>query len=196
MMLPEEAAAAACALLRRACVGRDVIVAAIDGAGGAGKSTLAAGIRAALEVAVSIVPADDFYRPLPNDQRVALDPRHGYENYFDWRRMRDCAMVPLSARRAARYRRYDWSTDRLADWIEVAPARVVIVEGVYSTRPELRALLDAAIFIDTPREERVRRMRSRGQNAGGWIERWMAAEDWYLENIQPMRHAQLVLAGL
>jgi uridine kinase len=195
-MLPEEAATAAFALLERTRAGRDVIVAAIDGCGGAGKSTLAQRIRAALDVAVSIVAVDDFYRPLTNDQRVALDPHHGYENYFDWQRMRNDAIIPLRAGKAARYQRYDWSTDRLAEWIEVAPASVVIVEGVYSSRPELRPLLDAAIFIDTPREERLRRMLSRGQDAGGWIQRWMAAEDWYLEHIEPMCHAHLVLPGV
>jgi uridine kinase len=182
-------------MLRGMAARRAVVVAAIDGAGGAGKSTLAAAIRSALAIAVAIVPVDDFYRPLTDDQRMALDPRHGYESYFDWQRMRDQAVVPLRAGKPARYQRYDWSSDRLAEWIEIAPAPVVIVEGVYSSRPELRALIDLAIFVDTPREERERRMRSRGQNAGGWIERWMAAEDWYLEHIDPARHAGLVLTG-
>jgi uridine kinase len=194
-MRPEDAAAKACAMLRAIAGSRAVVVAAIDGAGGAGKSTLAGAIRTALGIAVAIVPVDDFYRPLTNDQRVALDPRHGYESYLDWRRMRDEALAPLRAGKPARYQRYDWSSDRLAEWIEIAPAPVVIVEGVYSSRPELRALIDLAIFVDTPRELRERRMRSRGQNAGGWIERWMAAEYWYLEHVDPARHAGLVLTG-
>jgi uridine kinase len=170
-------------------------VAAIDGAGGAGKSTLANGIKAAFDDA-SIVQVDDFYRPLSDDRRAALDPRRGYERYFDWRRMRDRALLPLRAGRAARYRRYDWTTNRLGEWVDVAPCAIVLVEGVYSTRPELRALIDVAIFVDTPRAERRRRMKARGQNPQDWIERWMAAEDWYLEHIRPMECADLIVEGI
>ncbi len=194
-MRPEEAVRKVCALIDKTRSARGAIVVAIDGAGGAGKSTLANGIRAAFGHG-SIVQVDDFYRPLSGDQRAALDPRGGYERYFDWRRLRDGALVPLRAGTAARYRRYDWATNRLAEWIEVAPCTIVIVEGVYSTRPELRGLIDVAIFVDTPRAERRHRMAARGQNPQDWIERWMAAEDWYLENVMPAQHADLIVEGI
>ena len=194
-MRPEEAVREACALIDTTCSARGAVIVAIDGAGGAGKSTLANGIRDAFGHA-SIVQFDDFYRPLSDDQRAALDPRGGYERYFDWRRLRDSALVPLRADTIARYRRYDWTTNRLAEWIEVAPCAIVMVEGVYSTRPELRGLIDVAIFVDTPRAERRRRMTARGQNPQDWIERWMAAEDWYLENVMPAQHADLVIEGI
>ena len=194
-MRPEEAVRAACALIETTRLAHGNVIAAIDGAGGAGKSTLANGIRAAFGSA-SIVQVDDFYRPLSDDQRAALDPHLGYERYFDWQRMRDRALVPLRGGTPARYRRYDWTTNQLAEWIEVAPCAIVMVEGVYSTRPELRALIDVAIFVDTPREERRHRMASRGHNPQDWIERWMAAEDWYLENIRPAQHADLIVEGI
>jgi uridine kinase len=194
-MNPEEAVRKACALIDGARSARGGVIVAIDGAGGAGKSTLANGIRAALGHG-SIVQVDDFYRPLSDDQRAALDPRGGYERYFDWRRMRDCALVPLRAGTIARYRRYDWTTNRLAEWIEVAPCTIVMVDGVYSMRPEFRELIDVAIFVDTPRAERRDRMTARGHNPHDWIERWMAAEDWYLENVKPARHADLIVEGI
>jgi uridine kinase len=194
-MLPEDAVRAACALIDSTRSARRTIVAAIDGAGGAGKTTLANGIQSAFGHA-SIVRGDDFYRPLRNDMRAALDARLGYERYFNWRRMRDRALIPLRSGTAARYRRYDWATNRLAEWIEVVPAALVLVEGVYSTRPELRSLIDVAIFVDTPKAERQHRMAARGQNPQDWIERWMAAEDWYLEHIRPGQHADLIVEGL
>ena len=76
-----------------------------------------------------------------------------------------------------------------------AALRFVLIEGVYSTRTELRDLLDVAIFIDTPRDERLRRMLARPQDSTAWIDRWMAAEDWYLENIASQHHADLVIEG-
>ncbi len=95
----------------------------------------------------------------------------------------------------ARYQRYDWSTDRLAEWIEIEPREIVLIEGVFSMRPELSDFVDIAIFIETPRDERIRRMSSRPQSDPSWMDPWMAAEDWYFEHIAPHRRADLILEG-
>jgi len=190
-----DAVRAVCATLNeRRAAGRRLF-AGIDGAGGAGKSTLADGVRDAMRGNASIIRCDDFYRPLNKAKYASLTPEEAYQNYFDWRRLRDDALIPLRGGIPARYRRYDWSLDQLAEWIELEPREIVIVEGVYSTRPELRAVFDVAIFVETPRDERMRRMRARGRDSASWIERWMAAEEWYLEHIDPASTADLVIAG-
>jgi len=198
------AIAQACALLehRRASQSpgdTPVMSVGIDGGGGAGKSTLAHGIRAHLgDDRVAIVCADDFYLPLDDSPQQNSDPRQDYENYFDWRRLRAAALIALRAGLSARFQRHDWSTNKPAGWVDVPPRRIVVIEGVYSTRPELRDLLDLAIFVDTPREKRLARMLARGQNAQAlhqWIDRWMAAEDWYMRHIAPQHSADLVVAG-
>ena len=100
----------------------------------------------------------------------------------------------------ARYQRYDWETDRLNQWAIIKPNEIVLVEGVYSTRPELRPLIDITIFVETPRVERRKRMLARGHLKGDirndWLTPWMAAEDWYFANARPAEHADLVLAGI
>jgi uridine kinase len=194
-MTRDEGVRAACAILRERRVAKTPVTAAIDGGGGAGKSTLAAGIRDALGDRVAIIRCDDFYRPLRDDEPNSSTGQLAFENYFDWQRLRDDALIPLRGGSTARYRRHDWSSDSLAEWIEVAPAEIVIVEGVYSMRPELREFIDLAIFVDSPREERLRRMLARNQNRTTWIERWMSAEDWYLDHIAPMKSADLVVHG-
>ncbi|HLX36806.1 MAG TPA: hypothetical protein VKR29_03360 [Candidatus Binataceae bacterium] len=191
-MTREEMVTAACALLQARRTGARLFL-AIDGAGGAGKSTLAHGIEAAFAGCVSIVRCDDFYRSLHDAQ---LTPGEAYERCFDWRRLSDEALMPLHAGKIARYRRYDWTSDRLADSIEVEPREIVIVEGVLSMRPELRALMDLAILIETPRDERIRRMTARAQPSTSWMDQWLAAEDWYLANVAPHRSADLILAGI
>jgi uridine kinase len=168
---------------------------AIDGGGGAGKSTLARGISEAFAGRVAIIRCDDFYRPLLGEKHLHLTPEEAYENYFDWRRLRDEALVPLRAGNRALYQRYDWATDRLADWSEIGPREIILVEGVFSMRPELRPLIDVAIFIETPRDERMRRMSARPQESTSWMAQWMAVEDWYLEYVAPDRPADLVLKG-
>ena len=191
-MTPADAVRAACAIIndRRRADGR--LFVGIDAAGGAGKSTLANGISEAFAGCVSIIRCDDFYRPL-NAQGT---PEEAYEKYFDWRRLRDEALIPLRGGQPARYQRYDWIADSLADWIEVEPREIILVEGVFSTRPELREFLEVAIFIETPRDERIRRMVARPQPSMSWMNQWMAAEDWYLANIAPHRHADLVIEGV
>jgi uridine kinase len=189
-MTPADAVRAACAIINERRTNGPLFV-GIDGAGGAGKSTLANGISEAFVGRVSIIRCDDFYRPLS----AQSSPEEAYEKYFDWRRLRDEALLPLRSGQRARYRRYDWSTDRLAEWIEVEPREIILVEGVFSTRPELRALLEVALFIESPRDERIRRTLARPQPNTSWIEQWTATEDWYLAHVAPQWSADLVIEG-
>ncbi len=176
-----------------------MIVGAVDGGAGAGKSTLAKGIRDHLG-GVSILRADHFFVPLNEYPAARLAPDEAYGRYFPWERMRDEALLPLRRGQTARYQRYDWETDRLNQWITVEPNEVILIEGVYSTRPELRPLIDIAIFVETPRDERRKRMLARGHLKNDikndWLAPWMAAEDWYFANVRPAQHADLIVMGI
>src|SRR4051794_35706380 len=89
----------------------------IDGPGGAGKSTLADAIANSLEVRdVEIVHVDDFY--LSSRDRPPLK-EHGID--VDLSRLRHQIIEPLRRGELARYQRYDWRSDALAEWREVAP---------------------------------------------------------------------------
>jgi uridine kinase len=167
---------------------------AVDGLGGAGKSTLAAQLLEAIDGS-AMVSVDDFYRPMTATERAELSPEGGYDRYFDWRRLRDSVLGPLSRGLGARYRRYDWATNRLAEWRSIEAGRAVIVAGVYSTRPELRSYFGVTVYVDTPHGQRFERLSSRGYDDLSWVEHWMAVEDWYEENERPGEHADLVLYG-
>jgi uridine kinase len=198
-MRPEEAIDAACAATRAAQIGRAITVVAIDGGAAAGKSTLAKGIRDRLG-RVSILRADHFFLPLNEYPAARLAPDEAYRLYFPLDRMREEALIPLRRGQVARYQRYDWETDRLDQWVIVEPNEIVLVEGVYSARPELRPLIDLAIFVETPRDERRKRILARGHLNrdinNDWLTPWMAAEDWYFANVRPSEHADLVVAGI
>jgi uridine kinase len=167
---------------------------AIDGPGGSGKTTLAATVAGLLGGA-PVVHGDDFYRPMPEQDRARLDPRQGYHRYFDWQRLRDQVLTPLRAGQPARYQRFDWETGELADWHEISPGRAVIVEGVYAARPELAAYYDLTTYVDTPREVCLDRVRARGQDPEEWITRWRAAEDFYIRTTRPQSRAHLLVRG-
>jgi uridine kinase len=77
----------------------------------------------------------------------------------------------------------------------VAAEGVVVVEGVYVARPALRGYLDLIVAVEAPRELCLERQRARGENDPAEIERWRAAEDWYLEHQNPGRVADVVVDG-
>ena len=176
-----------------ALLGRTTMV-AIDGLTCAGKSTLAGQVAGALGDA-TVVSLDDFYRPAGAKERAILGPRESYDRYFDWKRLLGDVLTPLSSQSRARYRRHDWVNDRLAEWHEVVPRKVVVVEGVYSTRPELRPHFGVLVYVDAPREVRLARLLARGYPDMSWADHWMAGEDWYVKHVRPTLHVALVVDG-
>lgn len=173
---------------------------AIDGPGGSGKTTFATALAEALGVAgrTTVVHGDDFYRPAASEERLRLTPEDGYHRYFDWQRLRDQVLIPITSGTAAVYRCYDWSTGALAEEeTRVSRSGTVIVEGVFAARPELAGHYDLTVYVDTPRETCLRRQYARGDDhgPGDWIDRRRAAEEHYLAATQPATRADLTVRG-
>jgi uridine kinase len=168
----------------------------IDGRGASGKSTLARALeRAADDLAV--VEFDDFY--LPSADREARAARGDTEigGNFDWRRLRDQVLLPLSRDRPAEYQRYDWPGDRLAEWHTVPVGGIVVVEGNFCTRRELFAFYDYTLWVEAPHELRLERGIRRGgpDTRERWLTEWMPEEDRYLAAEEPASRVDLVLDG-
>ncbi len=178
------------ARLRRALITQGVGVVAIDGRGGSGKSVLARQLAAGWPGA-AVVEMDDFYRP--SGDRVARPLVHG--GNFDRERLITEVLEPVSARRAGRYRRYDWGEDRLAEWHDMPADAVVLIEGVYSTSRLMRRFCDYAIWVDCPYDTRLQRGVERDGEAMRtvWVGEWMPAEDRYVAGEHPDARADLVL---
>ena len=167
---------------------------AIDGHSAAGKSALADRL-AQLLPAVVIIHADDFYRPMDEADRAQLAPAGGYEWYYDWQRLEREVLIPLRAGQASHYRRYDWSTNTLAGWLAVQPEGIIVVEGCYTARPELRCYYDLIVLVETSAARRTTRQQARTWDTTVWVARWDAAECYYMEHIQPQTYADLRIAG-
>jgi uridine kinase len=154
---------------------------AIDGPGGAGKTSLAA--RLADELGgVPVLHTDDFASP---------------DNAFDWwPRVIDEVLEPLVRNRSVRFRRTDWEDRQRELWAEVEPADFVILEGVSASRAAFQPFLTYSIWIETPRDLRLQRGLVRdGQEARAQWEQWMAQEDGYIERERPQDRADLVVRG-
>ena len=154
---------------------------AIDGWGGAGKTTLAR--RLADELAATVVRSDDFSRPGAPQ--------------WDWPRFASQVLVPLSEGRKARYQRYDWDEDRLAEWHEIDPGGLVIAEGVSISRRELGDPWGLKIWVDCPFQVRLARIAHRdGVPAdAGWVKEWVAEEEAYVRDQLPHERADYVVLG-
>lgn len=154
-------------------------IVAIDGPGGAGKTSLASYL--ARELDAPIVHTDDFA---------------GWDNPIDWwPELIEKVLAPLAAGRPARYTPTTWEGPGKED-VVVDPGGLVILEGVTASRHAFRPYLAYAIWIKTPRALCLRRGLDRdGEAARGNWERWMAEEDAYIKRERPAEHADLVLPG-
>jgi uridine kinase len=174
--------------------GNGVRLVAIDGHSAAGKSTFATAVAARTDAA--LISGDDFYRVMSEEARAQLPAQEGIERYFDWERMRAEVLVPLSEGRSAVYRPYDWETRLLADQattIRAAPA--VVLDGVFSTRPELIEFFEVSVFVSAPAEVRWQRQLQRGDPVE-WLLRWDAAERIFFTHVRPPQTFDLVVSGV
>nr|WP_285768690.1 uridine kinase [Peribacillus sp. SI8-4] len=168
---------------------------AIDGRGGSGKSTLASLIQAACPGS-AVIHMDDFH--FPSSQRIQLPPSQKQIGAdYDWKRLFFQVLQPLSEGMEAKYQRYDWDKDALAEWHVVPSDCLVIVEGTYSTRKELAWLYNFTVWVECPRDRRLERGLERdGEEARQmWEDNWMIQEDLYVESQKPQERTNLVVDG-
>lgn len=178
---------------------------ALDGRSGAGKSTLTARLAQQLggpDQAV-VVPGDDFYDATrPDAFWDATSPAERADLAIDWRRLRREALEPLLAGRSAVWRTYDYPAQRpdgtfplSSEPVRRAPAPVVLLDGAYSARPELRDLVDLAVLVHVTAEVQRKRLAQRDGTDGSadWLTRWAPAEEQYFTRVCPAAAFDLVL---
>ncbi|HLZ21729.1 MAG TPA: hypothetical protein VKQ30_06375 [Ktedonobacterales bacterium] len=167
----------------------------IDAPGGSGKTTFSRALRQNL-AGSTLVQMDDFF--LPTFARVPTSPHEKpIGGDFDWQRVQRQVLEPLAHDLPARYQRYDWDSDRLAEWQVVPTGGVVIVEGCYALHQALAPSYDFTIWLDCPRAIRLARAIARGGECvrNIWEHDWMIAEDRYIAAQRPRDRANLVVSG-
>jgi uridine kinase len=155
------------------------LIVAVDGCGGAGKSTFAARLAGVLDAPV-----------------VSTDECASWSHPLDWYpRVIEELLMPLAAGRSATYRRSEWGGGESIE-VTVAPAPILVLEGVSSSRRAFDDYLAFRIWIETDRAERLRRGLERdGEHLRDqWLE-WMASEDAYVADENPRARADVVVPG-
>lgn len=161
-------------------------VVAVDGPSGAGKSTLAGRLAAALSTAgvtTGVVHMDELFPGW-----TGLD--EGLPNLLRW------VLEPLSRNETARYRRFDWSAGRFAEWITVPTTQVLIVEGVSSGSSVVAPYLGLLMWIEAPRTVRFDRGIERdGEAYRPMWERWALQEERLFGREHTRDRADVILDG-
>ncbi len=148
------------------------MVVGIDGLGASGKSTLARQIARRLAGDVRIIHTDDYYKHL-TERTVGVLADHVVSPDFDWDRMeREVFDVPREG--------------------------ITLVVGVYALQKRFFDRYDYTIWVQTPREVRLRRMIEReGETvAHEWLAKWSAREENYYKIERPDTRATCVFANI
>lgn len=140
---------------------KDVQLIAIDGCGGAGKSTFAAELATMLQDS-QLVHIDDFYKP--KHERVEITDRTPVHSNFEFDRLKQQVLKPLERRSNGHYQKPDGT------WADVQPSGYIIVEGLGTLGIVLRDYFDYKIWVDTP--EATRRQRGIERDSAQWTEIW------------------------
>jgi uridine kinase len=173
------------------------LIVALDGRAGTGKSTVAAAL--ARECGWPVIDGDDFYAGGTAEQWDAMSPAQRADHCIDWRRQRP-VLEALARGEPASWRPYDWEAfdGRLSDDVRLCePAAVVILEGMFSARPELDDLVAFRVCLDLPQELRRARLLEREGDGfdPAWWARWDSAEEHYFAHVMSLEAFDLVLSS-
>ena len=166
---------------------------AIDGPSGSGKSTLSATLHSSLPGS-QLVDIEHFYSDIGVDPPDGLSPHEAYEQHVDWHALDAQVLRPLRRGEPGRYRLYDWIAEERTDSTEVRPEGIVLVDGVYSMRPELTDAYDLTVYVETLTRERTARLAQRPDNPV-WVDRWAVGFDWYMDHMRVKERADIVISG-
>lgn len=169
-----------------------MIVVGIGGGSASGKTSLARALHASLGPGrARLIGEDDYYRcasTLPDFDAARWNFDHPDAKDFA---LLSAHLAALKAGRTAEKPLYDYVTHTRRAGVEpIAPAPVILLEGIlHLADPQVRALVDFAVFVDAADDLRLARRVLRDV-----AERGRHAEDvvrQYLSTVRPM-HAAFV----
>ena len=154
-------------------------IVAIDGCGGAGKTTFATRLAGTLDNC-PIMHTDDFA---------------SWDHPIDWYpQLIEQVLEPLRQNHVAHYQKFNWQANQPGQWETLEPCYVMILEDVSASRPEFRSYLSFSVYIETDRELRLKRRIERdGEEILPLWQQWMTEEDECVLRDQPQKYADLVL---
>ena len=178
---------------------------AVDGVDGAGKTHFADELAAHLvrrSAPVVRVSMDGFHRPQAERYRRGRNSPAGffYDSY-DYPALRRCVLEPLGCVGDRRIVRAVYDVHReepVAMESELVPdGAVVVMDGIFLHRPELRDEWDYSVFLDVAFEVSIPRGAQRGygdpDRSAPSNRRYVEGQRLYLDTCRPREHATVVV---
>ncbi|MGK5681558.1 uridine kinase [Actinoplanes sp. URMC 104] len=178
---------------------------AVDGVDGVGKTTFAAELARSLRArgrGVLQVSADDFHNPASvRHRRGRQSPEGFWLDSYDYPALLSEVLLPLGPGGDRRFRRavHDVRTDAVLETQpETAPPdAVLIVDGLFLHRDELRAHWELTIFLDAPFEVTVPRLAARdgfpADPAHPAVARYVGGQRLYFAACRPQQRADVLI---
>ena len=194
--------------VRRRYVGGRVIV-AVDGIDGAGKTVFADGLAevfAETGSAVYRASIDGFHRPRAERYaRGRHSPEGFYRDSYDYATFRRVLVDPFrdGAQTAGatgfQLAAFDVARDAPVEsqWVTAPRDAVLVVDGIFLHRPELRDLWDWSLWLDVPEEAACARMALRDGTdpdpAAPSQARYRQGQELYLRESEPLAAASVIV---
>ena len=171
----------------------------IDGVDGAGKTMFADELAQILRAAsrpVIRASVDGFHHPKAERYRRGRNSPEGYfEDSYNYSALKAVLLDPLSPGGSGRYRAavFDHVTDTPVAAPErvAAPASILVFDGIFLHRPELRKYWDVSMFLDVAFAVSVARCAQRDGTspdpAAAANRRYVEGQKLYLRNMRPAR---------
>ncbi len=182
---------------------------AIDGVDASGKTTLADELVAPLQsIGRSVIrsSADYFHNPKETRYRRGETSPEGYfHDSFNYPLLTRVLLEPLGPAGSLLYRRvaFDYRSDAQVEepFEKAVPDAVLLFDGVFLLRPEIREYWDLSVFIRTDFAVAVKRAEKRDLEMLGSVasvrsryeRKYIPGQKLYLSEAQPERWASLVI---
>ncbi|HEY1427987.1 MAG TPA: hypothetical protein VGF18_00310 [Candidatus Tumulicola sp.] len=185
--------------------GSDGLLLAVDGVSGAGKSTFADALANTIRNAGQTViraSIDGFHRPKARRYRMGRDSPDGhYLESYDYEAFKTELLDPLSAGGSRLYRTaiFDCASDSAVESTRRTAANdsILIVDGLFLQRDELRNYWDRSIFLDVSFDIAIRRCAKRDGTNDDYRHpsnrRYVEGETRYLKECRPRDRASIVI---
>lgn len=178
---------------------KDHAVLAIDGKSGAGKSTFSQ--KLAQNLSVIVVNCDDFYSgpPKKGDELSwnSLSVQKKYNQVIDYKKIKKQVLKPLLKNKTAAYYPFNFKKGYglSSKKIILKPQPVIILDGIYSARPELSSLVDLSVLVTYPEKPRRQRLLKREGKKfmSQWHQIWDKVEDYYFTKIKPKKSFDFIV---
>lgn len=185
------AAAEISKLLERALKTRDMVLVAIDGRCGSGKTTLGKELQEIWDA--NLFHMDDFY--LRKEQRT----KERYEEpggNVDYERFEQEILIPVKNRENVIYRPYFPPEWKFLEETVISPRRVNLIEGTYSCQKRLEPYYDLKVFLNIDPGQQISRIRKRNgeEKAVEFEKKWIPLEELYFRTCRIEEQCDLCFA--